>query len=320
MKCSITLLFTILIPALVGCSASSLTTEPAALGQKTTLAEIAKVINTPGPIVFEKHLAAHWAINLSGLLNLDSPKAIAAGIDDRDEAIEIYTYSIVHPDKGLYLIDSGISEGFVNPEVDNGVPFYVAMAMGMDKLRVEKTTGALLMAHSSAEKASPQQVGQQNSSAIAGVFLTHIHIDHIMGLLDLSASTAIYTGPNEASTSSFQHVFTQPTTDNILSKFGILQEWQFDDGDVVDVFGDASVFAIHVPGHTPGSTAYLIRSTTGPQLILGDASHTSWGWNNAVEPGTFSNNQPQSAVSLAKLLDLSNRHPSITVHPGHQSL
>jgi len=320
MKLQTYLLLFLLIPVLAGCNASSLKTEPATLGQKTTLADIENVINSPGPIVFEKHLAARWAINLSGLLNLDHPKAIEAGLTNREEPIEIYTYSISHPSKGLYLIDSGISEGFVNPNVEDGVPFYIEMAMGMDKLDIKKTTHELLLERNNVYRNSSQVAHEQSKTTIDGVFLTHIHLDHILGLLDLPADTAIYTGPQEAGTSSIEHVFTQSTTDTIFKRFGTLLEWNFDHGSIIDVFGDASVFAIHAPGHTSGSTAYLVRSTTGPQLILGDASHTSWGWKNGVEPGTFSYNQQQSAISLSKLLDISKMHPSIKVHPGHQRL
>jgi len=320
MKAQITLLFSIVIPVLAACNASTLKTEPAPLGHKITLNDVAKVINTPGPIVFEKHLAAHWAINLSGLLNLDHAKAIAAGLTDRQEPIEIYTYSISHPDKGLYLIDSGISEGFIDPEVEDGVPFYIEMAMGMDQLDIKKTTRALLLEHGNADRNASNVPSEDSNTRINGVFLTHIHLDHILGLLDLPPNTAIYTGPKEAGSSSFEHLFTQGTTDTIFMKFGKILEWQFDDGGIIDIFGDASVFAIHAPGHTSGSTAYLVRSTTGPQLILGDTSHTRWGWENGVEPGTFSSNPLESAVSLAKLLELSKKHPSINVHPGHQSL
>ena len=61
-------------------------------------------------------------------------------------------------------------------------------------------------------------------------------------------------------------------------------------------------------------------STEGPQLLLGDATHTRWGWENGVEPGTFSADIPQSAESLAWLVRLAEDIPNITVHPGHQSL
>ena len=42
------------------------------------------------------------------------------------------------------------------------------------------------------------------------------------------------------------------------------------------------------PGHTRGSTAYLVRTPQGPVLLTGDACHTRWGWEHDVEPGNFS--------------------------------
>lgn len=50
-----------------------------------------------------------------------------------------------------------------------------------------------------------------------------------------------------------------------------LEEWPFRlkegrplAGDIADIFGDGSVFAISAPGHTPGSTAYVLRTPKGP--------------------------------------------------------
>jgi len=155
---------------------------------------------------------------------------------------------------------------------------------------------------------------------VNGVFLTHIHIDHIMGLTDLSAATPVFIGPGDARLSGALNVFTQGTTDRLLKVQGQLREWQYGQAQVLDVFGDGSFFAIHSPGHTPGLTAYLAMTTQGPQLMIGDATHTRWGWENGVEPGTYSADIPQSAVSLALLADLARRAPEIQVHPGHQSL
>ena len=111
---------------------------------------------------------------------------------------------------------------------------------------------------------------------------------------------------------------------------GPLEQWRFGDSPaepareaplaVLDVFGDASLWALHVPGHTPGSMAYLVRTPAGPQLLVGDTSHTRWGWENGVEPGTFTEDHEQNATSLAALRDLAARHPTLRVHLGHQRL
>ena len=110
----------------------------------------------------------------------------------------------------------------------------------------------------------------------------------------------------------------------LLDGHELLSEWKFTadaggrfDG-LVDVFGDGSLWAIWVPGHTPGSTAYLVRTANGPVLLTGDASHTRWGWENDVEPGTYSNDPEQSAASFRKLRAFAVAHPNLEVRVGHQ--
>jgi len=72
------------------------------------------------------------------------------------------------------------------------------------------------------------------------------------------------------------------------------------------------------PGHTAGSTAYLIRSTGGPVLLTGDVSHTRWGWQHGVEPGDFTCDHTGNLESLQQLKALVERHPQIAVRLGHQ--
>jgi N-acyl homoserine lactone hydrolase len=73
-----------------------------------------------------------------------------------------------------------------------------------------------------------------------------------------------------------------------------------------------------VPGHTQGSTAYLVRSTHGPVLLTGDTSHTRWGWEHGVEPGTATVDGARNRASLLQLKALVARHPRIEVRLGHQ--
>lgn len=120
------------------------------------------------------------------------------------------------------------------------------------------------------------------------------------------------------------NVFVGAAIDAELEGKGPLREWRASpdpDGvfeGIVDVFGDRSLFAIAVPGHTPGSTAYLARTPSGPVLMVGDACHTRWGWENGVEPGTFSNDREHGADSLARLERFVAKHPRVDVRLGHQ--
>ncbi len=164
----------------------------------------------------------------------------------------------------------------------------------------------------------------EQSEPLAGVFLTHLHLDHVMGLPDIPAGTPVYVGPGEPTATRFLHLFSRGTIDRMMASAGDLQVWGFEaDPDrrfeaIVDVFGDGSVFAIHVPGHTPGSTAFLVRTPSGSKLLVGDASHTRWGWDNGVEPGTFSLDRPRSVKSLSSLRELAQEFPQLEVHVGHQ--
>ena len=289
--------------ALIACDATSVATVPATLGEPVSIETMLETAGS-GPLVLKKHVMARWSVPLSGLLNLEHPKVVAAGITDRDEAIEIYSYSISHPDRGMFLVDSGISESFRSPADNDELSAIVKMGMNMQSLTLRRSTRELA-----------QSLGGFN-----GVFLSHIHIDHIMGLTDLPAVTPVYIGSGDARMSSGLNLLTQGSTDRLLGVQAQLHEWQFGQTPVLDVFGDGTFFAIASPGHTPGSTAYLAMTTEGPQLMIGDATHTAWGWENGVEPGTFSADIPQSAVSLAMLKQLADRIPMVVIHPGHQPL
>lgn len=255
--------------------------------------------------------AADWHVPLSGLLNLEHDRAKAEGLTKRDEPIRIYFHALRHPEHGLFIVDTGVERAVVESPKDAVFRGLVARLFDAEDLEVHVTTGDWL-------------AGQ--SEPLAGVFLTHLHMDHVLGLPDIPAGTPIYLGAGETSAREFGNAFVRPIFNRALEGHGALRAWSFEpdpDGDfegVRDVFGDGSLWAIHAPGHTPGTTAYLIQSEQGPVLLTGDVSHTAWGWNNGVEPGTFSHDQVRSAKSLARLRSFADKHPSLDVRVGHQDL
>jgi glyoxylase-like metal-dependent hydrolase (beta-lactamase superfamily II) len=296
---------------LVGCAATAHDTTPSALGVQRPAATLEAVVDQPGPVEVETVVAARWEVDRGGLINLENPAAKAAGLKDGPEPIELFVHVVRHPTRGVYLIDSGAEHAFL-ADPDHALIHGMLGGMAhLDKLKIRHDTQGIL-AHAGAP--------------VQGVLLTHLHLDHVLGLRDVPANVPVYVGAGDAEDSSFLNLFERSVYDTALAGKGALREITFDadpsgafEG-VRDIFGDGSFWAISVPGHTPGSIAYLARTPRGPVLLTGDACHTAWGWQHSVEPGSFSDDRARSADSLARLERFAAHHPSLEVRLGHQEL
>ncbi len=298
------------VAALSGCRPTTHASSPADLGVARATSSLDAVVDEPGPITVETVVGADWEVPRGGLINLDHPKAKAAGLKDGPEPIVILLHAVRHPTAGLFLVDTGVEKAIRDdPQASVIGDGLIASAMHAEKLKVRTDTAAFVAAQ---------------REPVKGVFLTHLHLDHVTGMRDVPKDATVFTGPGEAAETGFLNLFIQSTTDEALSGKGALREWKFapdPDGafaGVLDVFGDGTFWALHVPGHTAGSTAYLARTKSGPVLLTGDASHTTWGWDNGVEPGSFSADQKRSAESLARLRAFVAKHPRVEVRVGHQ--
>ena len=276
--------------------------KASSLGKGSDRAALVASLTTGSKVALQTIESADWHADLSGLLNLNHPHAKAAGLEDGAEAIKIYAYHLVHPRYGDFLIDTGVARQFAESPESEGVPKWLVPQLGFDAVSLLTTTDQYL-----------QALGRP----LQGVFLTHMHLDHLSGLPAVRQGVPLYIGKGEASTPYFLNAATRGSVDALLKGRPALQEWT---AAIVDIFDDGSVYAIHTPGHTAGSTAFLINTEAGPQLLTGDASHTAWGWQHEVEPGKFSMDQPRSRESLSQLLLLVKQHPEIQVKLGHQSL
>ncbi|MFK8083491.1 MAG: MBL fold metallo-hydrolase [Granulosicoccus sp.] len=272
------------------------------LGQASSREALVSSLSTGQHVKFRAIKSANWSVPLSGLLNLNHPTAQSAALKDKEEPIQVYAYHIEHPTHGNFLIDTGISQQFVEDPAAQGIPRILRSQLGFDRLEILTSTESVI---------------SNMQRPLKGVFMTHLHLDHISGLPAVDKQVPVYVGRGESAERYFLFAATRGIVDTVLRGRPELREWS---EPYVDIFGDGSVFAIHSPGHTAGSTAYLINTASGPILIAGDACHTAWGWNNNVEPGKFSTNQPMSRISLNRLVELVKEFPQIAVRPGHQIL
>lgn len=277
------------------------------LGTPVSSAQMLASMENRGPIVFEKILSMEQYSKRSEQIILDE-EAIQAGIEDADETINIYFYAIRHPTKGLFLIDSGMPENYSDHFS------FVAKKITADmKFKLIQTTHAWIKSLEGEE--------------IKGIFLTHLHFDHAMGVAATPNDTPIYVGPNDGTQQDFSNRFLGGPTDSALSGKPLLRELYFVAGPtgpfqgILDVFGDGSFYAILTPDHTPGSLAYLLKTTEGPQLITGDTARTRLEWTIDAKPIWFAEGKEAAQARSAKVLkDFVSQHKEIDVHLGHQSL
>ena len=297
------------VAAAVGVPLTSHPVQPSALGRPRPVSELVALLEQPGPVELETVVSSEWVVDRSGLVNLDHPTAKAAGLQDGEEPIQVFFHALRHPARGLFLVDTGMETALRDAPERSALGGMVRSAMHLDRVRFHAPLGEWL-----ARQRQP----------LGGVLLTHLHLDHVSGMPDVPAGTPVYTGPGEASARSALYAAIHASANRALAGKPALSEWGFTadpsgvfDG-AVDVFGDGSVWALWVPGHTPGSTAYLVRSTKGPVLLVGDASHTRWGWDHDVEPGSFTADAARGAESFRKLRAFAAAHPRVEVRLGHQ--
>lgn len=263
---------------------------------------LAASLASRGTVVFRRVAFAHWSGGRGTFIDRDDPRTAAA--PKGTEEATIYAYVLDHPAFGRVMIDSGVSadlETRLNPVMRRAV-------RDLD-IHTDRTTAQVL-------------AGQTPPAA---VFLTHLHFDHIGGLIDVAPTTAIYIGSGDAEARGRVNTLLGHPADAILTGFGPLHEWAFQpdpDGrfaGVVDIFGDGSVWAIHVPGHSPGSTAYLINAVDGPKLIVGDAVSTRLGWEQAMPQPVPAAAKAEAEASADALRRFAADHPAVEVFLGHQS-
>ncbi|MBL4866502.1 MAG: MBL fold metallo-hydrolase [Pseudomonadales bacterium] len=296
------LVFGLLASGIVGCSGHSPERVLADIEIRSTELDWNVISTQPSRVKFQTLLTGSVTVLMGGMLNLDDPKT--GHIKDEEISVDVYAHWIRHPIKGDFLIDTGLNKQFLT-HPQGSLKGLIASFIIKD---------------------STQHPNQDILSQITrygitprGVFLTHAHSDHSAGIIDLPKDIPYYLGKN-GSLHNYPFIMYTHHFEGIKK----LLELDFDHasnmanlGKVIDIWGDASLFAISSPGHTKGHVSYLVHADEGWILLTGDASHTRWGFENGVIPG-WSEDRDLAAKSLHKLMAFSDQNPNVRVIFGHQ--
>ena len=112
----------------------------------------------------------------------------------------------------------------------------------------------------------PEQLAQLGlkPADIDVVGISHMHRDHTGQAADFPNARLVVGKGDFERTAGTDDPFTP---------------WRGDKANVtlatgdVDIFGDGSVIALHLPGHTPNHLALLVKLASGPVLLSGDLYH-----------------------------------------------
>jgi N-acyl homoserine lactone hydrolase len=224
---------------------------------------------------------------------------------------------VKHP-SGDLLIDTGNSTHF-DDEIA-GYPFLL-------RLKLKNLAGQL-----NPEVSLPalMRLAGGDPDKIRWVILSHVHLDHAGGLMDLPRVPVLLTGeelqfafnPAVQAKGFVVPVHTQrfPPADAPTLKFDPRPYETFDES--TDLYGDGSVVVVPLRGHTPGSVGIFVNLDPHHRLFyVGDAVDEERGFESRVGKSLLlrdSDNDPALANQIvAKLNQLHAIIPDLAIIPAH---
>jgi glyoxylase-like metal-dependent hydrolase (beta-lactamase superfamily II) len=202
--------------------------------------------------------------------------------------------ALMRPDDGGEIVPGvfAVRQGYVNAWFVRGPDGWIAVDTGTDPKSLAAEMGRLRI----------------DPASVKAVLLTHSDYDHAGGLSAL-AGIPLFIGENE-----------ERMVDGSIARAAFVRNGRLPahrtlpDGGSAALAGLA-VSAYNVPGHTPGSTVFLI----GPGLLfVGDAMSIADGRMSAFN-AFFNMDSSLALRSQSKLRGLSGVKAVFTAHYGHST-
>jgi glyoxylase-like metal-dependent hydrolase (beta-lactamase superfamily II) len=165
------------------------------------------------------------------------------------------------------------------------------------------------------------------ASEVHHILMTHMHFDHTGGMKTLAHATFHINRDEWVFATSLTPLQARRhgyVLDDYRALSQHIEKLDLSDAtieDGFDVFGDQSIKAIPLPGHSVGHTGYLIRLAEKTLLFAGDAAFTvsqiTQDKELGIFPQTFAKETSVARETLRELRSWHHRHPEVELLTAH---
>ena len=256
-----------------------------------------EIFQNPCDITLESFKTGTVKINRRGTINTEHPEA--GHIKDEVIIVPIIAHLIHHDEFGYFLLDTGLDASYTHDPKGGIGGSFADEFIQLENENINYHLDSL-------------------NIKLDGVFLSHMHSDHIAGVRELPKNIPYVAAKGEIGG-------YKPEFGDFLRDIQTLYEIDFSKledkpplGPCADLFGDGSLWAVSTPGHSKGHTSFLINSLKEPILLTMDAAFIMDNLKLKVAPSDYTWDIKMAQQSLEQIISFLEDYPEVKVEPGHE--